>query len=94
MTAARKPPAALLDELGLVPREEWAAIRGGSLRTLKRDEILRRGPVPVRLGRTCCYYKKSEIAAWIEAQREAQQKPAARKRAGNGRFAERRKAAR
>lgn len=88
MTASRKTTA-LLDELGLVTREAWAAVRGGSLRTLRRDETLRRGPIPVRIGRTC-YYKKSEIAAWIEAQREAQQKPATRKRARTGRFAARR----
>jgi hypothetical protein len=47
----RATPATLLGELGLVPREEVAKATGRSVRSLKRDALLRRGPRPILYGR-------------------------------------------
>jgi predicted DNA-binding transcriptional regulator AlpA len=47
-------------------REEWADARRVSVRTVRRDELHRRGPNPVRIGRKV-YYRKAEIERWLNS---------------------------
>ena len=56
----------LLDELGLVPREEVARATGRSVRMLKRDAMLRRGPRPVVYGKKTFYLRK-QLMAYFES---------------------------
>ena len=55
-----------------ITRAEWAKARGVSLRTIKRDEVFRRGPRPIRIGQRV-YYRKSDLAAWLDGLAEQAQ---------------------
>ena len=63
-----------------IPEEEWAKARGVTVRTLKRDRQLRRGPMPILLGRKI-YYRKSDIAEHLNRLADERNgKPAGRQR--------------
>ena len=62
---AKEQSTNLLHELGLVPRDEVARATGRSVRMLKRDAMLRRGPRPVVYGKTT-YYLKRQLVEYFE----------------------------
>ena len=55
-----------------ITREEWVRARGVSVRTIKRDEVLRRGPKPIKIGRKT-YLFRADISAWLESLRNGGQ---------------------
>lgn len=63
----------------LIPEPEYAAARGVSVRTVRRERALRIGPPFIRLGRQI-YYRPEAIEAWLLEQ-EVQQPRAKKRRA-------------
>ena len=64
-TPERQPkPASPLDNY--ISREDWASASGRSVRSLKRDAILRRGPRPFLYGKRV-YYSRKAIADHLES---------------------------
>jgi hypothetical protein len=51
--------------LGLISREEYARATGRTIRALRRDWALGRGPAPIRLGRGV-YYRLADLKAHID----------------------------
>ncbi len=63
---------------GLRSEREVAALLHVALATLRRWRLLREGPAWLKIGRAV-YYHDSDIAAWIDSQR---QEPARARAAG------------
>lgn len=53
----------------LISEEEYAALRGVSVRTIHRDRALRKGPPFIKLGRKI-FYRPEAIEAWVLAQEQ------------------------
>lgn len=58
----------------LLTEDEYAALRGVSVRTIQRERALRAGPPFIKLGRSI-FYRPEAVDAWIIAQ---EQTPAGR----------------
>jgi hypothetical protein len=58
-------PTKVLDDIDLIPREDLATATGRSIRSLKRDWTLRRGPRPIMIGKKV-FYRKTDVRAYVE----------------------------
>lgn len=54
----------------LLSEHEYAALRGVSIRTIRRERALRTGPAFVKLGRLV-FYRPESVEVWILAQEQA-----------------------
>ena len=83
------PPAAPVAEIpdfleGFISEEDYAALRGVSLRTCQRDRQLRQAPPFVLIGRQV-YYRLEAIRDWLIAREQAADRKPTAPRAGRGR---------
>lgn len=53
----------------LLTEDEYAALRGVSVRTIQRERALRAGPPFIKLGRSI-FYRPEAVDAWIIAQEQ------------------------
>ncbi len=55
----------------LLREEEYARLRGVSVRTIQRERARRTGPAYIKLGQRV-YYRPAAIEAWLIAQEQVQ----------------------
>lgn len=53
---------------------EYAALRGVSVRTIRRERALRRGPAFIKLGHSI-FYRPEAIDAWLIAKEQTPARP-------------------
>lgn len=53
----------------LLSEHEYAALRGVSIRTIRRERALRNGPAFVKLGKLV-YYRPESLDTWILSQEQ------------------------
>jgi hypothetical protein len=52
-------------ELGLITRAQYCAATNRTVRAVKRDWTLRRGPKPIRIGNET-FYRLADVRAYVE----------------------------
>jgi hypothetical protein len=55
----------LRETVGIIHRNEYCAMTGRTIRAVKRDWTLRRGPKPIQIGMEI-FYKLADVKAYIE----------------------------